>query len=190
MSIDFMGFIFFDKSKRFLSESITPNVLSSIPKNISKTGVFVNQNINTILSTIDKYKLNYVQLHGNESIEYCKEFYNKNIKIIKAFSVDNDFSLEITKKYEPYCNYFLFDTKGKYRGGNGVKFNWLILKNYESDIPFFLSGGINPIDAEEIINLRLEKLFCIDINSGFEKSPGIKDIELIYKFINKIKHSK
>ncbi|WP_456421288.1 phosphoribosylanthranilate isomerase [Lutibacter sp.] len=196
---DFVGFIFYNKSKRFVTDF--PQV--KFPSTIKKVGVFVNENIEKVIATVERYKLDFVQLHGNETPNYCNEILNSHLersrkivseshklKIIKAFSVDKNFNFNKTKQYEEVCNYFLFDTKGTNYGGNGIKFNWGILQNYKGKVPYLLSGGISKEDSTEIVSFlrRQESKLCIgiDINSGFEIEPALKDIEKIKEFKNNL----
>lgn len=176
LDIDFMGLIFYQKSKRFIDTKIPKN-------NIKKVGVFVNEKIDIIKEKVKSYDLSFIQLHGDETPKFCNKLKIEKIKIIKAFRVDNNFDFNITKQYETVCDYFLFDAKGKDYGGNGIIFNWDILKNYQGPLPFFLSGGINIHSTESIKKFHHEKLFALDINSGFEIEPGLKDVNLINEFI-------
>jgi phosphoribosylanthranilate isomerase len=177
LDIDFIGLIFYKKSKRFID--------TEIPKNdTQKVGVFVNEKIAIIEEKIKAYDLSFIQLHGDESPQFCSTLKSKNIQIIKAFRVDDNFDFNSTKKYESFCDYFLFDAKGKDYGGNGIVFNWDILNHYKGTLPFFLSGGINIHSLESIKDFHHEKLFALDINSGFEIEPGLKDVNLIKGFIN------
>ena len=183
---DYMGFIFWEKSKRHV-EGTTPNLSQT---KIKKTGVFVNTDFEKIKEKAIVHKLVAIQLHGQESPEFCKKIRNLGVEIIKAFSIDEDFNFDILEKYDLCSDYFLFDTKGKSPGGNGVSFDWEILKNYKYEKKFFLSGGIGfeSIDAlKKIKNLHLP-LFCIDINSRFELNPGKKNIELINSFKKKLEN--
>ena len=170
---DYLGFIFFEKSSRFFDGKIP-----LIPESIKKVGVFVNATYEEVISKIKKYKLDLIQLHGNESPEFCLKFKDFEIKIIKVFSVDDDFDFEILNNYESVCDYFLFDTKGQLHGGNGVTFNWQILEKYKSKKPLFLSGGIGIGEISKIKTLNLP-IFAIDVNSKFETEPGLKNIELL-----------
>lgn len=141
-------------------------------------GVFVNEKIDIIIEKIEKYQLNCVQLHGNESLAFCEELkkkINTNIEIIKVFLIDEHFNFNKIKTFENLCNYFLFDTKGKLPGGNGTTFNWDLLKNYSSDKPFFLSGGIGLKEIEKIKAMKLP-IYALDINSKFETKPGMKNV--------------
>ena len=183
---DYMGFVFWEKSKRHV-EGTTPSLSQT---KIKKTGVFVNADFEKIKEKAIVHKLVAIQLHGQESPEFCKKIRNLGVEIIKAFSIDEDFNFDILEKYDLCSDYFLFDTKGKSPGGNGVSFDWEILKNYKYEKKFFLSGGIGfeSIDAiKKIKNLHLP-LFCIDINSRFELNPGKKNIELIKSFKKKLEN--
>ncbi|MDT0642480.1 phosphoribosylanthranilate isomerase [Zunongwangia sp. F363] len=186
---DYMGLIFYEKSPRFVEEKI-PEVSSEV----KKTGVFVNASIDFILNKIEEYQLQAIQLHGGESAVFChelkKRLQDNNVEIIKVFSVKDEFDFAVLKDFESVVNYFLFDTKGKNKGGNGITFNWKVLKKYPSTIPFFLSGGIGPDEAEEIKKLaewfqqnkKEELLYAIDLNSRFEDAPGLKNAETLKSF--------
>ncbi|MEC4004930.1 phosphoribosylanthranilate isomerase [Flavobacterium sp. SUN052] len=180
---DYLGFIFWEKSARFFDETIP-----KIPKSILKVGVFVDSNFDEISSKIEKYKLDLIQLHGNESPEFCKKLYDSNIKIIKAFSINEDFDFEILKEFELVCDSFLFDTKGKLPGGNGTTFDWKLLEKFNIDKPFFLSGGIGLEEITQIKSFQKTKMaqncIAIDINSKFESQPGIKKIKELSEFKN------
>lgn len=183
---DYLGFIFYPKSPRNF-EGEQPN----ISETIKKTGVFVDATIDFILAKTKKYNFKAIQLHGNESPEYCKKLQKalKEIEIFKVFGIKDSFDFELLKPYEAYVNYFLFDTKGKQKGGNGYAFDWSILKKYNSKIPIILSGGIGIEELqkiEEILKTELP-IYALDLNSKFETEPGIKDIEELKKFINRIK---
>ena len=177
---DFMGFIFWEKSSRYFDSEIP-----MLPKSIKKVGVFVDESIEIIQSKIDKYNLDCVQLHGNESVKFCQKLKVLPIEIIKVFSIKDNFDFEILKEFESVCDYFLFDTKGELPGGNGTTFDWNVLKKYPSSKPFFLSGGIG---IEEIKVLKEYKLpiYGIDVNSKFETEPGLKNTELLKSFQSQI----
>jgi phosphoribosylanthranilate isomerase len=178
---DFMGFIFYKKSKRFFNESKL--ILND---KINRVGVFVNQEINEVIDNIKKYKLDYVQLHGEEDVRYCLSI--KSIcKVIKVFKIDDTFNFDKVKKFENVSDYYLFDTKTNLHGGSGKKFNWEILKNYNSKKYFFLSGGISENDIEEIKKIRkIYPIIGIDINSKFELPNLKKDRDKIKSLIDKI----
>ena len=190
LPVDMMGFIFYDQSPRFVEAKNGnfkkhPNLGQVMLK---KAGVFVNAEIPYLLEKVGEYYLNFVQLHGNESPEYCQNLKSiwPDIKIIKAFAVGSDFDFEQTAPFEPYCDLFLFDTKGDNYGGNGSKFNWDILQKYQGMRPFLLSGGIGVDDWEAINNLNFSMLWGIDLNSGFEDEPGLKNIDNLTYFLRKL----
>ena len=183
---DYMGFIFWEKSKRFVIGS-TPNLSQT---KIKKTGVFVNADLEKIKNKVRVHKLEAIQLHGLESPEFCEKIKNLGVEIIKAFNIDENFNFNVLENYELCSDYFLFDTKGKSPGGNGISFDWEILRNYKYKKKFFLSGGIGieSLNAiKKIKNLSLP-LFCVDINSRFELNPGEKNIELIKSFKNSLEN--
>lgn len=191
LDIDMVGFIFYEKSSRHIDAEDAefkkhPNVSQL---NVSRVGVFVNAEISFLLEKVGTYYLNYVQLHGDESPSYCQNLKAvwPTIKIIKVFSVDEAFDFAKTKPYEPFCDLFLFDTKGEKRGGNGVKFNWQILEKYNGMRPFLLSGGIGVDDGSEIKKLDLKMLYGIDLNSGFEDAPAVKNVDNLKCFLNRLK---
>ncbi len=182
LGIDYMGFIFYKKSPRNIE--IKPNI--KLSKEIKRVGVFVNADINTIIQKINEFNLDIIQLHGNESPEFCREL-NKIMPIIKAFSIAEASDFEATKQYHDLKGYFLFDTKTSHYGGSGQKFDWSILNEYKGEIPFFLSGGISEDDAQAIKEIKHPKLVAIDLNSKFEIEPGLKDINTLEKFITEIR---
>ncbi len=202
---DYLGFIFYEKSKRNF-EGIIPNISTSI----KKTGIFVNEMIEIVVSLIEEYQLDVVQLHGDETVNYIKDLKhqigqsreqfkeesklskkkrkigNKPIEIIKVFSVGNSFNFDILNPYEHIVDYFLFDTKGKERGGNGAIFDWKILEKYPFTKPYFLSGGIGLEEKEGLLSF-LQKpaykyCYAIDINSKFEIEAGLKSVKKIKEF--------
>ncbi|OQX98309.1 MAG: N-(5'-phosphoribosyl)anthranilate isomerase [Bacteroidetes bacterium 4572_117] len=183
---DFIGFIFYDKSKRFIDNNLNISNIN-ISKSINKVGVFVNSSINYINKKIIDYKLDFIQLHGNESPQFCKKLQKTSVNIIKAFQIDEDFDFSKLKQYETACNYYLFDTKTKLYGGSGKKFNWKVLEKYDNKKPFFLSGGIDIDDVNEIKKLKNLNIYAIDINSKFEIKAGVKDIEKIRTFSEELR---
>ena len=184
LNIDFMGFIFWPKSSRFVSERP-----AYLPTNCKRVGVFVNETIEQVSHIADEYSLDYIQLHGNESPAYIQELKAKSQKprsIIKAFNIANPTDFEQTKAYEGIVDIFLFDTKGKSVGGNGEKFDWDVLKSYKGETPFLLSGGIGPDDASCIKTFHHPQCIGIDLNSRVEIAPGLKDINKLKTFINSL----
>ncbi len=179
LDIDFLGLIFYEKSLRFV-EGFAPETKAK------KIGVFVNAKKEYIIEQSKKYELSFIQLHGDETPEFCKTLKNKGLRIMKAFRVDDEFNFELIKEHEAHCEYFLFDAKGKDYGGNGIVFNWNVLDKYKGKLPFFLSGGISMDSIESIKEFHHNKLYALDVNSGFEIKPALKNIELIKEFIEEI----
>ncbi len=177
---DFLGFIFYSASPRSIVSQIETFPFNLIPNHINKVAVFVNESTAVIAKIAERYGFNYIQLHGNEKPEQCKEI-QKFASVINAFGISNTLPFNIDY-YQDYCNYFLFDTKGEKHGGNGLAFNHNVLSDYKLSVPFFLSGGIDPNDADYLNQLRHPMLYAVDINSRFETAPGIKDISKIKQF--------
>jgi phosphoribosylanthranilate isomerase len=184
---DYLGFIFYPKSKRFVGENPASETFNQVPGSILKAGVFVNELQEKVIQVCKEYGIQIAQLHGKESPEYCKSIQQEGIKVFKAFSVDDKFDFKVVEPYTKVVDYFLFDTKGKLPGGTGLKFNWDVLKEYQQDVPFFLSGGIGPDDLGSIMNFNHPALYGIDINSGFEIEPALKDVEKVSNFIKSFK---
>ena len=192
LPVDWMGLIFYEKSSRNVPNSAAKDILAASEGKIKRVGVFVNEDIETVVQKVATFKLTYVQLHGKESPDYCYDLLAKSAKtfgcgddlqIIKAFSVDENFDFAQTKGYEPYVNYFLFDTKGKNPGGNGFTFDWTLLKKYTGNLSFLLSGGLDEFSAAAINTLDLPKLVGVDVNSKFEIAPALKDVVMVSRFI-------
>jgi len=185
LSIDWMGFIFYPKSSRYVSARP-----AYLPQKCKRVGVFVNATIDDIRQHIADYSLDIVQLHGHEStdsIRSLRSLCGDVISIIKAFNIATKEDLNATTPYAGLVDYFLFDTKGPSVGGNGEKFDWSVLEGYNGDTPFLLSGGIGPDDAERILDYHHPKCIGIDLNSRFEIEPGIKDITKLKTFLNDVK---
>ena len=180
---DFIGFIFYDKSPRFVGEALDENAMRAIPKSIKKVGVFVNSNPDYILRNVKKYDLQFVQLHGNETPDFCRNLKMRGVNVIRAFSVDDNFNFTSLNNYKPHCDFFLFDTKGENAGGNGVVFDWNVLKRYDNDKPFFLSGGLSLDNIGQVAELAGMKIYGVDINSKFEIEPALKDVPKIQQLI-------
>jgi phosphoribosylanthranilate isomerase len=179
---DLMGFIFYKKSKRFFNQ---PEI--NLNSKIKKVGVFVNENFQEIKNKIEKYKLDYVQLHGEETVSFCNSL-NHLVKIIKVFKIDDNFNFKKTEEFKNVCDFFLFDTKTELNGGSGIKFNWDVLQNYKCKKKFFLSGGIDISDVEKIKKIvKSYPIAGIDINSKFELNNLEKDKEKISQLIKKLR---
>lgn len=184
---DYMGFIFWEPSKRYFEGAIP-----ELPETIKKVGVFVDAAQKSIVEKVHVHQLQAVQLHGHEMPFFCETLKEKlaplKIEIIKVFSIKDDFNFSTLKPYEPSCDYFLFDTKGKLPGGNGYTFDWKVLENYPSTKPYFLSGGIGleAMDSIQEFLSKPESRYChaIDVNSKFELEPGLKNVATLQEFIH------
>ena len=183
---DYLGFIFYEQSARHFDAHRIPEISNTI----KKTGVFVDADLDFVIKKISKHNLKAVQLHGNETPEYCKQLRGKNIEIIKVFSIKNEFDFSVLKLYDDIVDYFLFDTKGKLPGGNGYVFDWTILNNYPSTTPFFLSGGIGLSQIDDINKFQKSEAskycYALDVNSKFEIEPGFKNVKDLKKFKNNL----
>ena len=184
---DFIGFIYYPLSPRYVGKENGKGIFQNLQAESKKVGVFINETMKKILETASGANLDIIQLHGNESPELCSELKSSGLEVIKAFSIDMDFSFKSTRQYLPVCDYFLFDTKSEKAGGSGRKFDWKKLDDYSLDKPFFLSGGIGPEDIIKLKTIRNKGLFAVDINSRFETAPGIKDASLVSAFIKELK---
>ncbi|MGV9002448.1 phosphoribosylanthranilate isomerase [Flavobacterium sp.] len=184
---DYMGFIFYPKSKRFVGENLSIKSIEKLPKSIKKVGVFVNESVKIILENVSKYKLDAVQLHGNESVETCAIIKEKGIEVIKVFSVDNYFNFEEVLPFEAVSDYFLFDTKTEKYGGSGKVFNWEILEKYTVSKPFFLSGGLGLENLNTITKITHSALVGLDFNSKLEDKNYKKISEEVIELIHKIR---
>lgn len=173
LPIDYIGFIFYEKSARYVSEKIEV----AIPETIQRVGVFVDASESYIQDKICTYKLDAIQLHGNELPEFCRLF--PNITVIKAINICSPQDFQLADSYQDSCDMLLFDTKTALHGGSGQKFDWNLLSHYKGEKPFLLSGGIGLEDLEVLKNLYHPKLVGIDLNSKFEDEPGMKNIEKI-----------
>lgn len=184
---DFIGFIFYPGSPRYVGEYPEITLFDQVPSGIKKTGVFLNEDYRKIVVLANRFGLDIVQLHGNESPVTCFELKSSGLSVIKSFNIDMKFSFDLLDRYAPCCDYFLFDSKSEAAGGSGRKFNWEKLEEYAKGKPFFLSGGIGPEDTELLNSVNNKYLFAVDINSRFETVPGIKDSSRVKTFINAIK---
>ena len=187
---DFMGFIFYSNSPRFVGR-LDVNTLGALPTAIKKTGVFVNENLENILTAISKYNLDAVQLHGADNKKLCRKIRQEaKTMVIKVFPIMDASNFRVTGDYEEVADYFLFDTKTDLYGGSGQKFNWNILQEYKGNKPFLLSGGIGADDVKAIRAIEHPLLAGVDLNSKFELKPGLKNVALLKQFIDELKKPK
>ena len=189
LNIDFAGLIFYKDSPRYMADKIDKEALKNSDFDLKKVGVFVNPEMIDVLDAIDEYGLDVVQLHGNESAEMCDDL-SGEVEVIKAFSVDAKSNIdEMIAEYDAVCDYYLFDTAGKDPGGNGEKFDWKILTKAKIEKPFFISGGISVDDIAALKKFKHPDFFGVDVNSRFEKEPGVKDMALVLQFKQGLKNS-
>ncbi len=185
---DFMGFIFYKASPRFVDKTTLKQSLTVLHGSTSKVAVFVNEKVEDVVQTCLEFGIKAVQLHGQETPAECDELRKKGLTVIKAFPIGGAFDQNQLLPYVPFVDYFLFDTKTPSYGGSGKKFNWQLLKDYSLAVPYLLSGGIGPTDIDSIMEMKLPGMVGIDANSHLELSSGIKDLgktkELIWKIRN------
>ncbi|GAB2982005.1 phosphoribosylanthranilate isomerase [Mucilaginibacter puniceus] len=179
---DYIGFICYEPSPRYVKD-IPVDLLAKLPSSVYKTAVFVDEKEETINGLIDTFGFNAIQLHGNESPDFANSFRDK-VTVFKAFGVNADFDFEELTHYANKVDYFLFDTKTDLHGGSGKTFDWSILDNYTLNVPFFLSGGLSLDNLAEVKTITHPQFFGVDLNSKFETSPGVKDIEKLKKAFN------
>ena len=184
---DFMGFIFYPNSPRYVGQ-LDAGSLTSLPTSIKKTGVFVNENLENILTVISKYNLDAVQLHGADNKKLCRKIRQEaKTMVIKVFPIMDASNFRVTGDYEDVADYFLFDTKTDLYGGSGQKFNWNILQEYTGNKSFLLSGGIGADDVKALRAIEHPLLAGVDLNSKFELKPGLKNVALLNQFIDELK---
>lgn len=199
LGVDMIGLIFYPPSPRYVQQfssgaGIIPDYAPDMGKTPLRVGVFVDDMPQNIVTRVYNYKLDYIQLHGNEPCETLENLratidpdIKPNIKIIKAISVSSAEDINKYKEYVGAADLFLFDTKCKTVGGSGEQFDWQVLQAYDGDVPFLLSGGIGPDDAERVRNFHHPKCIGIDLNSKFEIEPALKDVEKLKQFLVKVK---
>jgi phosphoribosylanthranilate isomerase len=185
---DFMGFIFYPPSPRYVGDKPDMSLFLNVPAGIEKVGVFVDSDRELVVDIAESANIEIVQLHGDESPDYCGYLKSLGLKVIKTFNVKDIIDFKIIESYSQVCDYFLFDTETGMRGGSGRKFSWDKLSGYIIDKPFFLSGGIGPEDNWIIKVFKTKGLFGVDVNSRFETAPGMKDVNLVKSFINEIRN--
>ena len=183
LGIDLMGFIFWPHSSRYVGAKP-----SYLPENCQRVGVFVDASVQDILAAVQDFRLDIVQLHGHETPEMIAGLKESvAVRVVNALAVNGPEDLAQTAAYEDVCDAFLFDTKGRLPGGNGQQFDWNVLRFYTGRLPFLLSGGIGPEDAQRIREFDVPGCIGIDLNSRFETAPGLKDVEALRTFIETIK---
>ncbi|MBV7441622.1 phosphoribosylanthranilate isomerase [Weeksellaceae bacterium TAE3-ERU29] len=183
LNTDFLGFIFYPKSPRYVLNHLELNEISEI-NHSGKVGVFVNESTEKITEITEKANLNYIQLHGDENLAFIEELHqklNSKAKIIKVIRVGEELPCLDEWQKSQAIDYLLFDTDSKHFGGTGKTFDWEILNQLKIEKPYFLSGGISNENINEIQILK-QKPTALDINSKFEISAGNKDVKKIKEF--------
>ena len=181
LSPEYMGFIFYPPSKRFIGVEFEKQDITHLHPDIKKTAVFVDAQLNEVIEFSHIYGIKTLQLHGNESPDFCAALQQKDFTVIKAFGIDENFDFSILESYQTVVDFFLFDTKTLNHGGSGESFNWQTLANYKLNKPFFLSGGLSLENLEQALGFKHEQFYGLDLNSKFEIEPGLKDIEKLNK---------
>lgn len=189
LNIDYAGLIFYKASPRYIGDKLDPAALKDSDFDLKKVGVFVNPEMIEVLDAIDKYDLDAVQLHGSESPEMCEDL-STEVEVIKVFNISAETTNidELVAPYDAVCDYYLFDNRSADNvGGTGKKFDWSIVAEAKIEKPFFLSGGIGPDDAQAVKDFKHPDYFGADLNSLFEKEPGVKDMAMVLKFMHSLK---
>lgn len=184
---DYAGFIFYGPSPRYVGEGLVADQLRNLPASVKKVGVFVNQALGEVLSTVKEFDLQYVQLHGDESVGYCKRLKAEEVRIIKVFAGNAKLNQVLLDQYAPFIDFYLFDTRMEKFGGTGKVFNWTNLEGLDLQKPVILSGGIDLDNIDNIESLKGINIHAIDVNSNFEISPGLKNIALLENLKDKMR---
>ena len=183
LGVDYIGMVFYPRSPRFVYQM--PDYL---PQRAQRVGVFVDEPKDTVLTYADRFGLDCVQLHGHESPLYCRSLHEGHgLTVIKSFHLATPRDLKTAETYHGTCDFFLFESKTPQLGGTGRQFDWSLLRGYMGQTPFFLSGGLNAGSARAILQLRHPQLAGIDLNSRFETSPGVKDVERLQRFLDELR---
>jgi len=179
LGVDMVGFNFYPSSSRYVVDVV------KTPPQTKRVGVFVNENLDKVFALAESHKLDYIQLHGNETQEYITEV-AKSYPVIKAIGIEdsNDFKM-VNELYD--VTYFLLDKKSKLWGGTGKKFQWSLLENYASEVPFLLAGGIGPEDVDVVKQMVHPQFMGVDLNSRFESVAAVKDEQELKKFIKELR---
>ncbi|HJM84437.1 MAG TPA: phosphoribosylanthranilate isomerase [Candidatus Marinimicrobia bacterium] len=179
-----LGFIFYEKSPRYINPEILKTWISNVPSSIKKVGVFVNKDVDKVNKIAEELNLGMVQLHGDESPEYCNQMIRP---VIKVFRVNKKFDSIMLKNYQVAT--FLFDTYNKENhGGTGESFDWQSILQLNTETPVILSGGLNADNVLE--GIEVVKPSAVDVNSGVETAPGKKDEEKIKNLFTILKNTK
>lgn len=182
LGVDLMGFVFYPPSPRRVC-----GLPAYMPVRALRVGVFVNETEENVQAYADRFGLHYIQLHGSESPDYCRTLRARGLRLVKAFSISSAEDISRTSDYDGLCDYYLFDTRAEGYGGSGRQFDWHLLRHYRGETSFILSGGIHPGSSSSLKEFFHPRLAGIDLNSRFELSPGLKDVEHLRDFIRSIR---
>lgn len=186
LGIDYAGMIFYEKSKRYIGEQVNSQLSMVNQLTIDRVGVFVNAEMEVVLKAIKDFSLKAVQLHGDETDEYCLDLMDK-VEVIKVFRIADQQDLDsLVVPFQEVCHYYLFDTDTAAYGGSGRQFDWQVLEKAAINKPFFLSGGIGLEDVERVKNFQHPYFYAVDVNSRFEIEPGVKDMNQIARFVKEL----
>lgn len=185
LGVDLIGFVFYPPSPRYVD-----TLPGYLPQRARRVGVFVDEAKEQVAMYADRFGLDYLQLHGHESPDYCRSLRRAGFRLIKAFAVGSSKDLAAVHAYDNgLCDYFLFDTKtARQPGGSGSQFDWALLRNYQGHTPFLLSGGIHAHSARALDSFAHPLLAGVDLNSRFETQPGLKDVGRLRQFITELKY--
>lgn len=191
IGIDWMGFILYDQSPRFIGSGQRERIVQSLlDYPVQRVGVFVNSTFELMMEAVKNDQLDCLQLHGDEPPGLCRELKKRGITLIKAIGVASATDLQGIEAYQGTVDYFLFDTRCDGYGGSGKLFDWSVLNAYRGNIPFLLSGGICPESIGALLAFSHPRWVGVDLNSGFESEPGFKDPEKLRLFIQQLKTKK
>lgn len=184
---DLLGFIFSPRSPRYVGEVLEPCVVAGLPAHIARVGVFVDEGLASIQAASVAYGLDYVQLHGHETPDFCRQVRELGLKVLKAFAVGANFDFASVAPYLPMCDLLLFDTAGSQPGGNGTAFDWELLRQYQGPLPFLLAGGLGPENLAELLAFQHPQLYGFDFNSRLETAPGQKDVPRVRHLLERLR---
>ncbi|MDR3440355.1 phosphoribosylanthranilate isomerase [Telmatospirillum sp.] len=189
---DFLGVVFFEKSPRHVDVERAAEILQWVPEEIARVGLFVDPDDALLTRVMNNVRLDFFQLHGQETPERVEAIRQEfGMPVIKAVGISTAADLDAALAYQDVADWLLFDAKpsaeAAHPGGNAVAFDWSLLKNRQWSCPWLLAGGLTPDTVAEAI--RLSGALAVDVSSGVERAPGVKDADLIARFISNAKKS-
>lgn len=185
LGADAIGCVFYPKSPRHLKDKQAKAICLAVPKQVRTVGVFVNETYSSIMQRVERCRLSAVQLHGQESPDLISRLREENLMVIKALFANDRPSFESASNY--HASAFLLECgQGKLPGGNALKWDWALAKNFKHNSPLIIAGGLSPDNISYAIDVS--KPHAVDVSSGVEKSPGKKDLVKVAEFIEKVSH--